>query len=241
MSSWRAEQNLRGSPLSLSGEVSSRYLQVMKFDSNRGQVSSKNLRTAEARVATRLKQLRLEKGLTLAKLAAQAGFSSAFLSRVENHKISVPIASLEQLAGALEVSLSAFFEEESDRVPISLCRAGEGKKARLRGPRGFLYEIIVPHKKGKLMEPIIIEVDPTQSPPAKTHSGEEFNYVLEGECELTYGKQKIHLRSGDAVYYDAQVPHTSRALNGVPCRLLAAVASRDYLFHGDLSRLLNES
>lgn len=214
----------------------------MKLYSDQGHVSSKTLGTAETLVAARLKQLRSEKGLTLAELAAQAGFSSAFLSRVENHKISVPIASLEKLADALGVSLSAFFEEESDRVSISLCRAGEGKKARLRGPRSFFYETIVPQKKGKLMEPIIIEVAPTPNPPlAKTHSGEEFNYVLEGECELTYGKQKIYLRSGDAVYYDAQIPHTSRALKGAPCRLLVVVASRDYLFHGDLSRLLNEN
>jgi quercetin dioxygenase-like cupin family protein len=74
--------------------------------------------------------------------------------------------------------------------------------------------------------------------PLKSHSGEEFNYVLEGECLLIYGDDRIHLREGDCVYYDASIPHAAHAIKGSPSRLLVVVSSRDYLFHGDLSRLL---
>ena len=198
------------------------------------------LGAAEMGVSSRLKQLRLEKGLTLAQLASAVGFSTAFLSRVENHKMSIPIVSLEKLAAALGVSISSFFEDESDRILISLCRKGEGRKARLRGPRGSIFEILVQAKKGKLMEPFIFNVPIGTASTPKPHSGEEFNYIVEGECELIYGQAIIRMRTGDSVYYDASVPHTSRALGGVPCRMLVVVVSREYLFHGDLSRLLNE-
>ena len=196
---------------------------------------------AEMVVARRLRQLRSEKGLTLKQLADAAGLSPAFLSRIENHKMSVPIASLERLAGALDVPIRAFFEGESVRPPIVLCRAGTGRRARLRA-RGFAYESVAADKQGKLMEPIIVSVTPQRPAPApQPHSGEEFNYVIEGECDLIYGKERIRLRRGDAVYYDASVPHMAQAVKGDTCRLLVVVASRDYLFHGDLSRLLHES
>lgn len=192
-------------------------------------------------MAQRLKQLRLEKGLSLAKLAEQCDMSSGFLSRVENHKISLPIASLERVAAALSVPMKYFFEEETERVLISVCRKGEGPRGRIRGTHGFVFENLVGGKKGKLMEPILVDLSSATRPAApKPHSGEEFDYVLTGECELTFGKERILLQSGDSAYYDATVPHAARAVGKGPCKILAVLVSRDYLFHGDLSRLLHE-
>ena len=34
------------------------------------------------------------------------------------------------------------------------------------------------------------------------------------------------------------VPHAARPIPGQPCEVLSIVASRDYVFHGDLSRLM---
>jgi len=211
----------------------------MKAEKKRARHQAK-LGGAEMAVAARLKQLRHEQRLTLSQLAAASGFSSGFLSRVENHKISIPIASLEKLAAALGVALGAFFENKAEGALLSLCRRDGGRRGRLRGRHGFSYESLAGTKKGKLMEPMIVDVASAQRRPTpRPHSGDEFNYILEGECDLVYGKQKIRLRSGDAVYYDASVPHTSIAVAGAPCRMLVVVASRDYLFHGDLARLLN--
>ncbi len=165
--------------------------------------------------------------------------SQAFLSRVENHKACIPIAGLERLADALGIPIATFFEQNKMQVPISVCRAGCGRKDRIRGPKGFLYELLAGDKKGKLMEPVLLDVASASHPvPLKSHLGEEFNYILRGECDLFYGKDRLRLRQGDAVYYDATVPHTVRSIKGKSCKLLAAVGSRDYLFHGDLAKLL---
>ena len=200
---------------------------------------SVEVQSVEVRIADRVRQLRSDKGLTLTQLAQAAGMSQAFLSRVENHKVSLTIAGLERLACALDTPMSAFFDEAESTAPIVFCGAGQGIKGRLRGPQGFLYEVLAAGKKGKLMEPVVVDVASSKTPmPLKSHAGEEFNYVLGGECQMIYGKDVIELRAGDAVYYDATVPHAARAIKDKPCRLLAVVASRDYLFHGDLSRLL---
>ena len=199
-----------------------------------------NLPSAEVRIADRIRELRLDKGLTLKQLAQAAEISQAFLSRIENHKVSLTIAGLERLARALGVSMSAFFEEDDRTLPIAVCRAGRGEHGRLRGARGYAYETLAAAKSGKLMEPLIVDIASARQPVSlKTHSGDEFNYVLEGEYCLLYGKDEILLQEGDSVYYDASVPHAARSVPGKPCRLLVVVASRDYQFHGDLSTLLS--
>ncbi len=179
--------------------------------------------------------------MTLRELARASELSDAYLSRVENHKAALPIANLGRLADALAVPLAAFFDAPHAARPLVVCRAGHGTRGRIRGPRGFLHEMLAAEKKGKLMEPFLVDVTTSRpSLPAKPPAGDEFDYVLEGVCRFGYGKEEIELQAGDSVYYDATVPHTARAVKGKPCRLLVVVASRDYLFHGDLSRLLNE-
>jgi transcriptional regulator with XRE-family HTH domain len=196
-------------------------------------------KSAEIMLANRLRQLRHDKHLTLNDLATAAGMSQAYLSRVENHKVSLTISGLEQLAQALDVPMAVFFEEDSRNVPITHTPNGQGELRRFRGPTGFVFEMLAAAKKGKLMEPLIIDVRTALQPtPLKAHSGEEFNYVLSGECMLHYGDNKIHLREGDSVYYDASIPHAAVAIKDRPCKVLAVISSRDYLFHGDLSRLL---
>jgi transcriptional regulator with XRE-family HTH domain len=196
-------------------------------------------RSAEIKLANRLRQLRQDKQLTLKEVATSAGMSPAYLSRVENHKVSLTIAGLEQLAEALDVPMAIFFDEDSRNVPITHTPAGQGECRRFRGPSGFVFEMLAAAKKGKLMEPLIVDLGTASQPmPLKAHSGEEFNYVLSGECLLLYGDNQLHLREGDAVYYDASIPHAARAIKRRPCKLLAVISSRDYLFHGDLSRLL---
>src|SRR5688572_27347508 len=177
--------------------------------------------TAEVRLADRLRQLRIDKGLTLRELASQAGMSPAFLSRIENHKVSLTIAGLEQLAAALGVPIATFFEEDRRTLPIALCRAGHGPTGRLRGRNGFLFEMLASDKKGKLMEPLLVDVGSSPDQPLVSHAGEEFNYILSGECRFVYGKEQITLRAGDALYYDATVPHAARRAKGKPCRLIA--------------------
>lgn len=200
-----------------------------------------NLHFAEIQVADRIQELRKDKGLTLRQLAEQAEISEAYLSRVENHKAALPIASLSRLAQALSAPMSAFFEDDQRVRPITVCRAGKGVRGRLRGRHGLAYEMLAGEKTGKLIEPLLVDLDSARKPKElHSHIGDEFNYVLRGSCILLYGKEQIELQEGDAVYYDATVPHAARLRSArEPCRLLAVVASRDYLFHGDLARLLN--
>lgn len=197
--------------------------------------------TAELHVARRIAALRTEANLTLRELAERTGLSDAYLNRVERQKTPINIANLEKVAGAFGVPLASFFEASEARQPLVVTRAQQGRKVRFRGRQGFRVELLADAKKGKLMEPLLVDVASAKTEvPPQSHPGEEFNYVLEGRCTFNFGKDRIELAAGDAVYFDATVPHVCHAVGDGPSRLLAIVASPDYPLHGNIAVLLDE-
>ena len=194
--------------------------------------------TSDYHVAARVRQLRLEKGLTMSALAGKSGLSQAYLSRVESHKASITLASLDRLAAALGVPVSVFFEDRAGRIPISIYRASgprERHPRQLNHCRAPLW-MMAEDKKGKIMEPFIVEIP--EATAESTHLGEEFNYIIQGSGLMRYGKQLIELHQGDAVYFDSSIGHSLKRTGSDPLRVLAVVTSRDYLFHGDLTKFL---
>ncbi|MDO8542047.1 MAG: XRE family transcriptional regulator [Opitutaceae bacterium] len=197
--------------------------------------------TTEITVARRIAALRAESHVTLRELAGRTGLSDAYLNRVERQKTPINIANLEKVAGAFGVSLGSFFDADEARQPLVVTRAGAGRKVRFRGRTGFRVDLLAHLKKGKLMEPLLVDLaSATAQVPLRSHPGQEFNYVIEGRCVFLYGKERIELGTGDAVYFDASVPHVCRALDKGPARILALVASADYPLHGNIAVLLDD-
>ncbi len=76
---------------------------------------------ADARVGARLRAARQAAGLTLTAVAAQAGLTKGFLSRLERDEVSPSVASLVTLCGVLGIGVGQLFEP-----PVtSLVRAAE--------------------------------------------------------------------------------------------------------------------
>jgi transcriptional regulator with XRE-family HTH domain len=195
----------------------------------------------EVNVARRMAALRQESNLTLRELAEKTGLSDAYLNRVERQKTPINIANLEKVASAHGVPLASFFESDAARQPLVITRAGGGRPVRFRGRSGFRVRLLADEKKGKLMEPLLVDLASARvEVPLQSHVGQEFNYVVEGRCLFLFGKERVELETGDAVYFDATVPHVCRALGKGPSRILAVVASADYPLHGNIAVLLED-
>lgn len=197
---------------------------------------------AEINAACRVEALRAESGLTLREVALRTGLSASYLNRVERQKTPINIANLEKVALAFGVTLASFFEANTAQEPLVITRARTGKMARFPGRKGFLVELLAERKKGKLMEPILVNLaSAKETVPLQSHPGQEFNYVMEGRCVFHFGKDRVELGPGDAIYFDATVPHVCRARDAGPARILAVVASENYPLHGNISVLLDEA
>jgi quercetin dioxygenase-like cupin family protein len=65
------------------------------------------------------------------------------------------------------------------------------------------------------MEPLLVTLDSSKPPaPKVSHSGQEFNYVVEGQVNVTVVKTDHILSPGDSIYFDARLPHCQSAVNG---------------------------
>ncbi len=74
---------------------------------------------ARAIVAWNLRRIRVQKGLSQEKLAADAGVDRAYLAKVERQAVNTGVDVLDKLANALEVNLFDLFEvpEEGAEAP----------------------------------------------------------------------------------------------------------------------------
>lgn len=57
-----------------------------------------------------------------------------------------------------------------------------------------------------------------------THLGQEFNYILEGELEISIAGKVNVLYPGDSIMFDARRPHGLRAMGGKRVRLIAIIS-----------------
>ena len=56
-----------------------------------------------------------------------------------------------------------------------------------------------------------------------THEGQEFNLVVEGRLLLSIGGKELTLNVGDSIYFNSQLPHGMKALDGKTVRFLAII------------------
>ena len=68
----------------------------------------------------RLRQLRAERKLSQRKLAEMAGVSPNSISLIERDEISPSVATLQNLATALSIRMSYFFEDDAERTILHI-------------------------------------------------------------------------------------------------------------------------
>ena len=74
------------------------------------QPSIENSNSTEINIGRRLQELRAMQGLSIRALADISGLNFNTLSLIENEKSSPNVSTLQQLATALQISITAFFE-----------------------------------------------------------------------------------------------------------------------------------
>ncbi|MGZ3515227.1 MAG: helix-turn-helix domain-containing protein, partial [Thermodesulfobacteriota bacterium] len=163
----------------------------------------------ESELGKRIKEYRMQRGLTLQKLEEKTGFTKGYLSKVENTKKAPPVSTLIVLAKALKVSLSEIFGEKGEKSSISLVKRNERQVVARNGTVfGYSYQTLAHKFYRKHMEPYILTlpVKPKQVP-LYQHEGEEILFVLEGTMKFFHGELEFIAEEGDCLYFDASIPH----------------------------------
>jgi transcriptional regulator with XRE-family HTH domain len=158
-------------------------------------------------IATRVKETRLEKQLTLKQLADRTGLSRSYLSQIENDRCSPSLATLKKIARALAVRTVDFFADELLDDPVVISR-DQWTKVTLPGWEADVRQI-VRTVSNKRMQPFLTEIEPGgRSRDPYSHIGEEFGLVLEGELTLTVGDRTYKVSEGLAFYHSSLLAHS---------------------------------
>ena len=183
-------------------------------------------RKLEKLLGRNVRQHRKQTGLTVADLAAAAAISRGMLSKIENGQISPSLGTLQMLATALNLPVSALFASSEKRANFSVVKAGEGIVTQRRGSKaGYRYQLLGHALDGATaIEPYLVTLPKdAESCSNCQHEGAKFVYVLTGEMDYVYGDRTHHLKAGDAMLFDSTFPHGPQKFMKGPITYLAVV------------------
>lgn len=177
-------------------------------------------------LANRLRGLRDSLDLSVEELAADCGVSPETLSNYESGLHDIPVSFLQKLASKKGVELTALlFGEEPKMSTYYITRSGKGVKVERRA--AYSYQDLASGFRQRNMAPFLVTISPDHTAGTihspNTHDGQEFNYVLEGDIEITIGKKITVLHPGDSVMFDSTVPHALRAVGDKDAKIIAII------------------
>jgi transcriptional regulator with XRE-family HTH domain len=177
----------------------------------------------------RVRALREGMELSLRDLAERSGVSAPMLSQVERAETSPTLAIAARIADGLELTLSQLLRlDEGDGVTVvrRAERRGGGASAA-----GHAYEVLTPPVPGQRAEVSLHVLEPgaatggPDDPPMHEPGSRETAVVAEGRLRLDCAGVAHDLDEGDAVTFDADLPHHFENPGERPARFYAVVAA----------------
>ena len=82
----------------------------------------------EINIGEKIKELRKEKGLSIAELANRSELSQGLISQIERNMVTPSIVSLWKIAQSLQVSVGYFFDEEPKDITNPVVKKNQRKR-----------------------------------------------------------------------------------------------------------------
>ena len=199
-------------------------------------------------IGERLRQGRMEKGVSARAFARSLGVSPSLISQIELGKAVPSVGTLYAIVSSLGLSLDELFFDSVSRDGTSGEPAeaqptsnrgevvgGGGVVQRALGRRavtlanGVSWERLTPgHDYDVDFLCVTYDVGAQSCPKdaLMTHSGKEYGLVLEGRLGATVGFVDYELGRDDSIAFDSTVPHRFWTVGDVPTRVAWTIVGR---------------
>lgn len=170
--------------------------------------------SSDVNVGLRLRELRAERHLSIRALADKSRLNVNTLSLIEHNKTSPSVSTLQQIATALQVPITAFFESKTPTQNISFHTASDRQNVNI--PFGKLADLGIGFSRPEL-QPFLVTLEPKADSGNAliVHTGVEFVYCLEGCINYEIEGKNFTLHPDDSLLFEAHLPHRwSNAENG---------------------------
>ena len=157
-------------------------------------------------IAERLRGLRDVLELTAEDIARDCEISAEEYRLAETGDYDISVSVLQKM--------SSYF----------LTRAGKGTS--IERTKAYKYQSLAAGFMNRNADPFIVTVEPKPDIEPihyNSHSGQEFNLVLEGRMMISIDGKDLILNEGDSLYFNSKLPHGMKALDGKTVRFLAVI------------------
>lgn len=188
-------------------------------------MEQKNEESVDSRARRRLRELRMERGLTLAQVAEQASIDLSTLSRFESGKRRLALDHIPALATALGVSTDELLTSKAPRDP----------RVQSRPVRcdGMTMWPLTHQRTAAGLHAYKIHINARKRRPPDTlpvHEGQDWIYVLNGNLRLMLGDESYVVKPGEVVQFTTWTPHWFGAIDG-PVELIMIVGAQGEQTH----------
>jgi transcriptional regulator with XRE-family HTH domain len=177
-----------------------------------------------SQISDRIRELREISDYTVSDVAAKLGVSVETYESYEAENADIPISVLYAVANLFGVDMAELLTGITPKLDTYYISRSDKRRSIDRYP-GYKFWDLAGNFQRKLMEPLLVEVDPEEGlPKLVTHSGQEFNYVLEGVVKVVIKDKEILLNPGDSIYFDPMQPHGQQAMNGKKAKFVTIIS-----------------
>ncbi len=163
--------------------------------------------------------------LSMEQMAADCQLTLEQYQTIELGESDISVSTLQRIARRFDIPLDVLmFGEEPKMSAYFLTRKGTG--ISVERTKAYKYESLASGFRNRKADPFIVTVEPKpEDTPMyyNTHSGQEFNLVIEGRLLLSINGKELVLNPGDSLYFDSSLPHGMKALDGKTVKFLAIV------------------
>lgn len=157
-------------------------------------------------VGTRLRAFRHDRGLSLRALSEIAGLSPNTISLIERGETSPSVSTLQSLAMALGVAVTAFFANAPEPVKVIHTQG----TARIRSGSGsVVLESLGFGVEDQACDPFHVTLKPGANSGRRqmAHTGTELVFCLQGQLDYEVNGDRYRLLPGDSLLFRAELPH----------------------------------
>lgn len=173
-------------------------------------------------IGTRLKALRIQKGLTQEELGERTDLTKGYISQLENNLSSPSLETFFDILEVLGCPAKEFFDDEGSHM---LTVYGK-EDITVTEDRKNKYRVtwLNPDSNEHEMEPILLEFEANGKYKTFQPSlSETFGYVLNGSIEVRVGQQREVVQAGESFYFEATAKHQLKNATEEPATLLLVV------------------
>jgi len=176
-------------------------------------------------IAERLAGLREALEITPEEMALTCNISTDEYLRIETGNTDISVSLLHQIASAYGVELTTLmFGDEPKMNAYFVTRKGKG--VAVERTKAYKYQSLAAGFSKRKADPFMVTVSPKpddQPVYLNSHAGQEYNYVISGRLLLHINGKDLILEAGDSIYFNSELPHGMKALDGKDVCFLAVI------------------